>query len=95
MKNGFLSYKGWQFLIMSAVAIQALKLQPRMPRFADSVSVGETVPVSFQVMNMGRSAMYNVRCTVSGYGLVPSNTGYIGTMEAVQFQNYRKSSVEG
>lgn len=30
MKNGFLSYKGWQFLIMSAVAIQALKLQPRM-----------------------------------------------------------------
>ena len=53
-----------------------------MPRFADSVSVGETVPVSFQVMNMGRSAMYNVRCIVSGYGLVPSNTGYIGTMEA-------------
>ena len=26
--------------------------------------------------------MYNVRCVVSGYGLVPSNTGYIGTMEA-------------
>ena len=53
-----------------------------MPRFADSVSAGETVPVFFQVMNMGRSAMYNVRCVVSGYGLVPSNTGYIGTMEA-------------
>ena len=26
--------------------------------------------------------MYNVRCVVSGFGLVPSNTGYIGTMEA-------------
>ena len=62
---------------------QPANMELVMPRFADSVSVGETVPVSFQVMNMGRSAMYNVRCTVSGYGLVPSNTGYIGTMEAV------------
>lgn len=61
---------------------QPANMELVMPRFADSVSVGETVPVSFQVMNMGRSAMYNVRCTVSGYGLVPSNTGYIGTMEA-------------
>src|SRR5699024_6280158 len=45
-------------------------------------SAGETVPMSFQVMNMGRSAMYNVRCVVSGFGFAPSNTGYIGTMEA-------------
>lgn len=61
---------------------QPANMELVMPRFSDSVSVGETVPVSFQVMNMGRSSMYNVRCTVSGYGLVPSNTGYIGTMEA-------------
>ena len=38
--------------------------------------------MSFQIMNMGRSAMHNVRCVVSGFGFVPSNTGYIGTMEA-------------
>lgn len=61
---------------------QPANMELVMPRFADSVSVGETVPVSFQVMNMGRSSMYNVRCIVSGFGLVPSNTGYIGTMEA-------------
>lgn len=61
---------------------QPANMELVMPRFPDSVSVGETVPVSFQVMNMGRSSMYNVRCVVSGYGLVPSNTGYIGTMEA-------------
>lgn len=61
---------------------QPANMELVMPRLADPVSVGETVPVSFQVMNMGRSAMYNVRCIVSGYGLVPSNTGYIGTMEA-------------
>lgn len=61
---------------------QPANMELVLPRFADSVSVGETVPVSFQVMNMGRSSMYNVRCVVSGFGLVPSNTGYIGTMEA-------------
>lgn len=66
---------------------QPANMELVMPRFADSVSVGETVPVTFQVMNMGRSSMYNVRCTVSGYGLVPSNTGYIGTMEAGTSKN--------
>lgn len=66
---------------------QPANMELVMPRFADSVSVGETVPVTFQVMNMGRSSMYNVRCVVSGYGLVPSNTGYIGTMEAGTSKN--------
>lgn len=40
---------------------QPANMELVMPRFADSVSVGETVPVTFQVMNMGRSSMYNVR----------------------------------
>lgn len=66
---------------------QPANMELVMPRFADSVSVGETVPVIFQVMNMGRSSMYNVRCVVSGFGLVPSNTGYIGTMEAGTSKN--------
>ena len=66
---------------------QPANMELVLPRFSDSVSVGETVPISFQVMNMGRSSMYNVRCTVSGYGLVPSNTGYIGTMEAGTSKN--------
>lgn len=53
-----------------------------MPRMPEAVRVGETLPLSLQVMNMGRSSIYNVRCVVSGHGLVPSNTGYIGTMAA-------------
>ena len=66
---------------------QPANMELVMPRFPDAVSVGETVPVSFQVMNMGRSSVYNVRCVVSGFGLVPSNTGYIGTMEAGSSKN--------
>ena len=61
---------------------QPANMELVMPRFAQSVTVGETIPLSLQVMNMGRDPMYNVRCVVSGYGFAPSNTGYIGTMDA-------------
>ena len=49
-------------------------------RIPGEVTAGETIPLSFQVMNMGRDNLYNVRCVISGIGLFPSNTGYIGTM---------------
>lgn len=61
---------------------QPANMELVMPRFPADVTVGETVPLSLQVMNMGRDPMYNVRCVVSGFGFAPSNTGYIGTMEA-------------
>ena len=53
-----------------------------MPQIPSDVIAGETVPMSFQVINMGRDSVYNVRCVISGYGLLPANTGYIGTMSA-------------
>ena len=61
---------------------QPANMELVMPRFAQSVTVGETIPLTLQVMNMGRDKMYNVRCVVSGYGFAPANTGYIGTMDA-------------
>lgn len=61
---------------------QPANMELVMPRFPQDVTVGETIPLSLQVMNMGRDKMYNVRCVVSGYGFAPANTGYIGTMEA-------------
>lgn len=61
---------------------QPANMELVMPRFAQSVTVGETIPLSLQVMNMGRDEMYNVRCEISGFGFAPSNTGYIGTMAA-------------
>ena len=61
---------------------QPANMELVMPRFPQSVTVGETIPLSLQVMNMGRDKMYNVRCVVSGHGFAPANTGYIGTMDA-------------
>ena len=73
-------------LSSSGTAVVEIKQPANMelvtPRFPQNVTVGETIPLSLQVMNMGRDAMYNVRCVVSGYGFAPANTGYIGTMGA-------------
>ena len=51
-----------------------------VPRIPGEMTAGETIPLSFQVMNMGRDNLYNVRCVIAGVGLFPSNTGFIGTM---------------
>ena len=73
-------------LSSSGTAIVEIRQPSRMElvttRFPDSVTVGESIPLPLQVMNMGKDTVYNVRCTVSGIGLSPSNTGYIGTMAA-------------
>lgn len=64
------------------VVKQPLNMEMIMPQIPSDVIAGETVPMSFQVINMGRDSVYNVRCVISGYGLLPANTGYIGTMSA-------------
>ena len=60
---------------------QPLSVEMVAPSIPENVLAGETVPVSVQVINMGREAVYNVRCEIEGPGLLPSNVGYVGTME--------------
>lgn len=51
-------------------------------RIESEVNAGETIQLSFQVMNLGRSTVYNVRLELSVNGLLPTGTAFIGTMEA-------------
>lgn len=60
---------------------QPLKIEMTVPQIAKSVNAGDTLPLSFQVMNLGRSNAYNVRCEISGAGLIPSGTAFVGNME--------------
>lgn len=62
--------------------IQTPDVQLTVPSLAGTVTAGDTIPLDFQVMNLGRSGVYNVRCDVSGDGLLPVNTAFIGNMEA-------------
>ncbi len=61
---------------------QPLEVQLTMPKVAASVSAGDTIPLSFQVLNLGRSKVYNVRCEITGVGLFPTSTAFVGDMES-------------
>jgi hypothetical protein len=60
---------------------QPLRVQMEKPKIAMDVNAGDTLPLSFQVMNLGRGAVYNVRVELSGPGLFPSGAAFIGNME--------------
>ena len=60
---------------------QPLSVKMNMSSVASSVTAGDTISLDFQFMNLGRSKAYNVRCEVSGPGLFPMNTAFIGDME--------------
>ncbi|WP_062106743.1 COG1361 family protein [Bacillus niameyensis] len=61
---------------------QPLRVAIEGPQVAEQVNAGDTIPLSMQVMNLGRSMIYNVRFIINGPGLIPSGTGFIGNMEA-------------
>ena len=61
---------------------QESKVQMTAPQIAGSVYSGDTLPLDFQVMNLGRSTVYNVRCDIKGEGLVATSTAFIGNLDA-------------
>ncbi|MBR1865699.1 MAG: hypothetical protein IJ801_04255 [Lachnospiraceae bacterium] len=60
---------------------QMMKVELTVPQIARSVTAGDTLPLDFQVMNLGRSKVYNVRCNIEGEGLVETSTAFIGNLE--------------
>lgn len=61
---------------------QSLDVKLTMPKIEKQMTVGDTIPMSFQVMNLGRSSVYNVRCDVICNGLSQTKTAFIGNMES-------------
>ncbi len=61
---------------------QPMHIEMETPRIASEVNAGDTLPVSFQVMNLGHGKAYNVRCILKASGLIPSGTTFVGNMEA-------------
>lgn len=60
---------------------QPLRVEMETPKIPESVNAGDTMPLSFQIMNMGRGKVYNVRIKLSAPGLIPAETEFIGNME--------------
>jgi hypothetical protein len=61
---------------------QPLRVDMEMPHIAADVNAGDTFPVTVRVLNLGRSAVYNVRAELDAPGLIPLGVAFIGNMEA-------------
>lgn len=61
---------------------QPLTVELTMPFVQKEMTVGDTIPMTFQVMNLGRSTIYNVRCDITCNGLSQTKTAFIGNMES-------------
>lgn len=48
----------------------------------NEVELGDTVMASFQVMNLGKATVYNVRAIIEADGLTPKGTVFFGNIEA-------------
>lgn len=69
-------------VVVSVDVRQQASVVLEMPRLEEDIYAGDTLPLTFKMINMGRSPVYNVRCVMKAPGLFPDGTAYIGTMEA-------------
>lgn len=60
---------------------QPLRLEPDAPNIPDSMVAGDTAPITMQLINKGRSTVYNVMCVLSAPGLLPEASAFLGNME--------------
>lgn len=60
---------------------QPLRLVFDTPNAPSSMTAGDTAPFTLQVMNEGRSAVYNVMCTLKAPGLLPEASAFLGNMD--------------
>ena len=61
--------------VVPVLVSQPLRVEMETPQIPESVNAGDTMPLSFQVMNMGRSTIYNVRVELAAPGLIPTGVG--------------------
>lgn len=60
---------------------QGLEISLTDPQIPESASAGDTLSLSFQVLNLGRSGLQNVRVELEGDGLRPLSVAFMGNLE--------------
>lgn len=61
---------------------QPMRVEMEMQKMPQELNAGDTLPLSFSVMNLGRGKVYNVRVVLNAPGLLPNSSAFIGNMEA-------------
>ncbi len=61
---------------------QPIRLEYDAPDIPDSVNAGDSIPIAMQVMNKGKSTLYNVQVTLDLKGAIPDASAYLGNLES-------------
>ena len=60
---------------------QNVNLEYDEPQIPQTANAGDTLPLSFNVFNKGRSKLYNVMVKIEAPGLLPEGSAFVGNME--------------
>ena len=60
---------------------QPIRLEMDEINIPPTVNTGDSLPISTNIFNMGKSTIYNVRCTIEMPGVIPDGSAYLGNME--------------
>ena len=60
---------------------QPLRLEMDEINIPSTVNAGDSLPITTNIFNMGRSTLYNVRCTLEMPGVIPDGSAYLGNMD--------------
>lgn len=62
--------------------VQPIRLEFDDVNLPKTVNAGDSLPVSLQVFNMGKSTIYNVLASLDMPGAIPDGSAYLGNMES-------------
>lgn len=60
---------------------QPMRVEAVLPEVPAEVNAGDTIPMSFQIMNLGRGKVYNARCEIDAPGFIPTGAAFVGNLE--------------
>jgi len=61
---------------------QPIRIQHDEVNLSKTVNAGDSIPLSMQVINMGKSTLYNVLVSMDMKGAIPDASAYLGNMES-------------
>jgi hypothetical protein len=61
--------------------VQPLHIEFDKPNVPESMNAGDTAPFTLQVLNKGRSPVYNVMCVLEAPGLLPEAGVFLGSID--------------
>ncbi|MFZ7120479.1 MAG: hypothetical protein ACOWWH_05975 [Eubacteriaceae bacterium] len=61
---------------------QPIRIKFDEVKISKKVNAGDSLPITMQIFNMGKSTLFNVQCTLEMKGAIPEGSSFLGNMES-------------